>query len=716
MMSKMRKTIVILAFLMFVLCFSVNARRLENFSETDAYEWLLSQSVNGSYNDNIVDTAAAMLALNAAGGTVNVEKEYLLARENDNHCWPKAGCKIKDTVWALFALQKAGETSTTLTDTVGWLKKAQTPSLTGGNWWMQVDTPNTGTCTIKYTKGTSPESSKNVNVEAGVFKDCGGGTFYDLKTCLESGLLNSFASMELKVDCGGLSSAKISITYNSGTSYYLYQEVSENTATLVVKNGCFGAGYKDPTCNYDNSLNAEWILPQIGSTLSSELYLRERYEANNAIHNALLFLTTKNTMYLDQLKKLQGSDGSWGSSPLSTAYAIIALRSESSYSGLVERAVEWLKTKQKDDGSWDSNVFTTSMVLYAAFYQNAELPSCTDSLKNQGERGVDCGGPCEIEPYNDDCCSNNEKDFGEEGIDCGGTCEDCESKVCNRDGSCNEDAGEDCFNCPDDCQTCEILCSDTQKSSAAGEELADCGGYCEQLFKKQCSEICNNDGVCDLDLKDKYSYEHNEDSKRCPDDCKCGDEVCDDYERSSGECEQDCPTEVADECGDGTCGTGEDTTCPEDCETEKCDNDGECDTADGEGCTCADCAANPECTGKTGGGKMKWIIILLLLIACGGGAYFFLTGKKGKSEEQSPFGTFKPGSFGGSLLSRGPPEKPKGKGSFFAEASKPKQQASTPSYTPPARYGGSTRTSSDKADDELEKSINEAKKLIKGER
>ncbi len=47
--------------------------------------------------------------------------------------------------------------------------------------------------------------------------------------------------------------------------------------------------------------------------------------------------------------------------------------------------------------------------------------SCFDGLQNQGEKGVDCGGPCALCPSCDDGIQNQ----GERGIDCGGPCAAC---------------------------------------------------------------------------------------------------------------------------------------------------------------------------------------------------------------------------------------------------------------------------------------------------
>ncbi|MBU4501000.1 MAG: hypothetical protein KKA79_00285, partial [Nanoarchaeota archaeon] len=640
----MNKKIIILVLFLVIFSFNVSARRAENFSASDAYGWLLQQSEEGAYNNDIVDTSAAFLALDVAGGLATAEKEYIVTQMNDNNCWPKAGCKIEDTVWAMFALHKYGETEM-VTSAETWLKKAQTPTLTGGNWILQIDTPDSGTCKLTYSKGET-EFTKDIEVDAGSFPGCGGKTFFDLKNCIESGLLSTYASLELGVDCSNLGSAKISIAYNSGSSYYLYEEVSEKTATLIVKNGCFGSVYKDPSCGYYSSLYAEWIFNEIGLSLSSELYLREDYDDKNAIQNALLYEIYKDKEYAAQLVSLQKSDGSWNSKALDTAFAIIALRENGGYSQYVEKAKDWLKERQQEDGSWEGEVFTTAMVLYSSFYSGTELPSCTDGVKNQGERGIDCGGPCEFDPYDDDCCFNAEKDDEEDGIDCGGKCEECAELVCDDSGTCDEAQGENCYNCPNDCLSCEDLCSNAVKDTASDEENVDCGGYCPSCT----ANVCNNDGNCEYDLTERYSdYTDNEDSENCPNDCYCGDGICDDYEQGSGECTADCGASAFDaECGDGTCDEGEDISCPDDCTGDYiCNNDGSCDLDIGEDCDCSDCEEEDFCTGE--GGGLKWILILLVIVLLGGGGYFLFTKMKGKPKQGEPsfkYGSsFKPGSF-----------------------------------------------------------------------
>ncbi|MBD3310360.1 hypothetical protein GF351_04020 [Candidatus Woesearchaeota archaeon] len=52
----------------------------------------------------------------------------------------------------------------------------------------------------------------------------------------------------------------------------------------------------------------------------------------------------------------------------------------------------------------------------------APAPSCYDRIQNQGETGVDCGGPCKPCPS----CSDEVRNQGETGVDCGGPCLPCQ--------------------------------------------------------------------------------------------------------------------------------------------------------------------------------------------------------------------------------------------------------------------------------------------------
>jgi len=95
------------------------------------------------------------------------------------------------------------------------------------------------------------------------------------------------------------------------------------------------------------------------------------------------------------------------------------------------------------------------------------IPECFDGIQNQGEDGVDCGGPCPP------CwtCYDRLQNQGEEGIDCGGPCKACPN--CS-DGILNQ--GEDEVDCGGPCPSCGN-CNDGIKNQ--DEQDIDCGGSCK---------------------------------------------------------------------------------------------------------------------------------------------------------------------------------------------------------------------------------------------
>lgn len=84
-------------------------------------------------------------------------------------------------------------------------------------------------------------------------------------------------------------------------------------------------------------------------------------------------------------------------------------------------------------------------------------PTCSDGIQNQGETGVDCGGPCAACPT----CSDGIQNQGETGVDCGGPCSAC--PTCS-DGIQNGD--ETGVDCGGSCSACDPgSCTDVTVNS-----------------------------------------------------------------------------------------------------------------------------------------------------------------------------------------------------------------------------------------------------------
>lgn len=114
-------------------------------------------------------------------------------------------------------------------------------------------------------------------------------------------------------------------------------------------------------------------------------------------------------------------------------------------------------------------------------------PNCTDDIQNQGELGVDCGGPCLPCPT----CFDELQNQGEESVDCGGPCPPC--PTCD-DGVRNQ--GELGVDCGGPCPECGT-CTDGEKNQ--GEVGVDCGGPCPPCDQFNCTDGVRNQGELGVD-------------------------------------------------------------------------------------------------------------------------------------------------------------------------------------------------------------------------
>ena len=104
------------------------------------------------------------------------------------------------------------------------------------------------------------------------------------------------------------------------------------------------------------------------------------------------------------------------------------------------------------------------------------LPAtCSDHIQNNGETGVDCGGPCPA------CgatahCTNGVKDADETEVDCGGAdCNACTPSHCTNGRKDADETDVDCGGA--DCNRCvPAHCNNDQQDADQGETDVDCGG------------------------------------------------------------------------------------------------------------------------------------------------------------------------------------------------------------------------------------------------
>ena len=316
-----------------------------------------------------------------------------------------------------------------------------------------------------------------------------------------------------------------------------------------------------------------------------------------------------------------------------------------------------LKSLQQPDGSWERSVQKTGLALVVlnddpVAYEKEISKAKSWLVTRQREDGSLNGNVLDtaIALYA----------VGEPG---GST---LEPGTCS-DGVKNQD--ERGIDCGGACELEDNCCSNAALDDT--EEGTDCGGSCERVCTDE-EKVCNDDGSCDRfagesesncpsDCKalstecvvnDKCEDDLGETVSNCPDDCNCGDSICDNSE-SESDCQEDCGAEVSDE----------------------------------------DVVPVAKPTPKKGSNAGTIVIILLVLGILGAGGYFaFKRGlikfPSGGKPEQSNKPAYTP---------------------FTARTSQPAQriQQQRPAQQP---QRPSLRRSSE---DELEKSLAEAKKLLK---
>jgi len=265
MKGTLKRGILILLFLV-ILSFSVNASA--NFSSQSGYDWLSTQiSADGSFNSDTFSTAVAVLALDNAGYDTSLSESWLVSQMDEtSSCIPSSSCSTKDTAAAVIAYNELqDETYFDLWDS--WFLSSLDDSDSAGNWYLEVVTSSTGTCTVSYTLDEEAKEFE-IEVEEGSFPSCDDSNFLDLDECVQKNLITTNPGITIDVDCSSLDgSVVLSLIYKSDSTYYIIANENSDTADFQVNNGCFGKA-SGSSCNQEASLWAGWALNTITSDIT----------------------------------------------------------------------------------------------------------------------------------------------------------------------------------------------------------------------------------------------------------------------------------------------------------------------------------------------------------------------------------------------------------------------------------------------------------------
>mgnify|MGYP001596106649 CR=1 FL=1 len=503
------------------------------FSKEKSLEWL--NNTISYQSASIEESAFTLLALksnNFIRDTNYLGYIIFQQRKDDAGCYPRGACNAKDT--ALGALTNFNF-NTNYNDLLTWLDTTISKANVE-DWYIQIHTPASGRCTVVYDE----DQEKEVIVDGTNKLKIDGQSVDWINVKTNLGINLDQPIEEIIVDCTNPSPGVndqgmlISLLRITNNEFYIYQESQGRIADLKINNACY-ADTSGGSCSKEASFYSAWVLKRLGREVKVIPYLQK-----NAVNNkdyAMLLSITGDQSYAQLLAESQYTRGYWDSQNIiTTAFAINALRSFSTYTNEAEKAKKWLEGKQntvdpQNNGSY-GNIINTATAIYIGLtdvgFPIGPGSICGNNITETGEQcddgnlisGDDCSSICRLEGggggggggacvFNSDCGVNELCDNGvcidrcTTDADCPvstpicntitGRCQSSVSQ-CDNDGIC--ESGETIITCPSDCGT-QAECT-IDSDCAVGEVCEQ--GQCE-LASLGCTSDsdCDNGEECDLD-------------------------------------------------------------------------------------------------------------------------------------------------------------------------------------------------------------------------
>jgi len=497
-----------------ILVFSFSAYAVESTSSTGgnlvsssstdsnadkAYKCLENQIANKS-TLSFQEAVFGMLALGSKGKLKeNIESQ----KSSREACWPKEGCKIKETAQVALAYNRAGISTIEI---VNWLKsKLGTPSEM--SWFLEIDTVNhnPASCTIKYDGKefrTSINEDMKLTSSAGSCLVLSSNEFWLRITsdCLDK---------SFEVSCDQDFVTALIYQKSGGDTVYVSSKTqsaaSLGTTTEKVNSQCFKIG---DTCDYEGSLWAALTLQKLGEDVSNVLpYIVALSDENQKYFaSAFAYALTSDAEYYDQIIQLRKQNQYWEVSGnlynrfYDTSLGMLALGSSSSGSSELSRTKEYLAGIQTKEGCWNNNnIRDTAFILYSGWPKNvvrdpgaSRSVSCVEAgfscerlsecISAGGEKkdGYDCPSGASI------CCSVKVQKK---------TCREENGNICKKDESCDGATFE-----AGDGSCCLGRCIPNETPAPQKSECEEAEGTCKtscESGEKESSEKCEPEtNVC----------------------------------------------------------------------------------------------------------------------------------------------------------------------------------------------------------------------------
>ncbi|MFA5019555.1 MAG: hypothetical protein WC533_00470 [Candidatus Pacearchaeota archaeon] len=525
----MKRGILFVLVLLFIVIFSFNfvlasntTLSTEEQSLSKAYD-CMKEKVGGDCSKlNLEETIYSALAL----GDYNDCKEQLISLSNNGECWPKTGCKLKETSLAFLALDRMGEDTDKIS---AWLLN-QTKPASDLVWFLQIDSDSKTTCTIKYSGSSNSvviSADKKVSGNAGAcLAVSSSGYWLQIASSPESCMEKLYT-----ISCD--KSFKTNLLYKTKSSSTIH--VLENLHSAVeggeteeqVNYKCFKQG---SSCNYEGSLWATLVLDYNSEDTTAFVpYVNAFTDENEVLFpESFLYKITGDEDFLTSIiNKFKGNYWDVGgaySRYYSTALAFLSLQGQTPAEAETAKSYLLDGKRQNGDGCWN-NIRDTGFLLYSGWTLVNHDSESEPEPDSECETDADCEDDEECTTAG--FCEEIEEDCEEKGNYCLYTseCEDVEGVELPSFGGCL--GFEVC--CSKSLPTCiekeGDLCLNTQECKGTLLAVSDDGDCCdEECVNKEEPEPepeneCETaDGICRSSC--------NEDEKTTSDNCDLTSEIC----------------------------------------------------------------------------------------------------------------------------------------------------------------------------------------------
>lgn len=310
-------------------------------------------------------------------------KDELLADSEDEECWPRLNCKVKQTAQASLALNKVGVDTEKAEQ---WLLSRKTiPSDMG--WYLEIESPEEAICEITYS-GVSYEifigEDKKINSGAGNCLTLSEGNWWlrVAPTCYNK---------DIEISCDKQFLTALLYKKKTSSTIHVSEKTSSasagGTTTEKVNSICFAQG---TSCDYEGSLWAALILDYLDYDVSAYLpYLIAMEEENQKyLPESFLYILTGYSDFRNDLLFKQKSSGYWdesGDKFYDTALALYGFQYEDTQEKT--NSVNWLLEVQNENGCWQESIENTAFILHSLW---PKISMGISSGEVENETSIDC--------------------------------------------------------------------------------------------------------------------------------------------------------------------------------------------------------------------------------------------------------------------------------------------------------------------------------------